>query len=659
MMQGPIRRSVQHRIERRDEARLPTAWIRGALGPSTWSDGAWLMRASPRLVGDADAPVLVLLGNEGGGARAELLTHVSAGARVYVLVGPGWGRDETDSHLLEAKNILVRRIPEVPASAVLVGREARLWIGGGFVLRLDTAQSEALRQNFLRLFWHDATEEAWYGGQRFAWREACERPFDVPEITQAASVRWEPPEAKLANDVRGALLLLNAGPPPDTKPLRLWYPAGPDHHDRLAWLRQEGVDVMWTDRGLPDLLVTRDGGEVLLRGTRGRLRLRLTSNQASEVRRLLDEPPSWRFHADIRLGEAENQSARFWLPGEEAARKLEAEQRIQLPDVQALSLREVWETVPTSSPAPQPLALTAHFQWVVVPPIVPTGAQEDALVGRWRKIDEDWNHRLGQVRDALQAAEEKRGRIGRAFSRLMSAMLGFERTQCGLLAKVGALDAKLPSAEGPSGAPVILSQLVEIEDASRRLQSDLEDAERQARESDEREEQMTVWKGKVEAAERSLPNRRVALTTAESLRMGIADELRGVDESLKSAGKEVKRDLAAKKRKLSDELQRAMREVTRVRSEIEALEQQVAEPFEFRPQLAPIPRQATGGGRFVPSASSARVTPFVPDEALPEVGSLHNYKSQRYLVIQTWEELTAGEQAASRLSAKLVAPESA
>lgn len=659
MMQGPIRRSVQHRIERRDEARLPTAWIRGTSGPSTWADGAWLMRTYPRLVGEADAPVLVLLGNEGEGARAELLAHVSAGARVYVLVGPGWGRDETDSHLLQAKNILVRRIPEVPASAVLVGREAQLWIGGGFVLRLEAAQTEALRQSFLRLFWHEATEEAWSGGQQFAWREARERPFDVPEITLSASVRWEPPEARLANDAHGVLLLLNAGPPPDTKPLRLWYPAGPDHHDRLARLRQAGVDVMWTDRGLPDLLVAHDGGEVLLRGARGRLRLRLTIKQADEVRRLLDEPPAWQFHTNVRLGEPEHQSARFWLPGEGAPRKLEAEQRIQLPDVPAISLREVPETVPASSPAPQPLALTAHYQWVVVPPSVPTGAQGDALVGRWRKIDEDWSYRLGHVRDALQAAEEKRGRIGRAFSRLMSAMLGFERTQGGLLAKLGELEAKLPSVEGPSGAPVLLSQLFEIEDASRRLQSDLEDAERQARESDEREEQLTAWKSKVEAAERNLPNRRAALSTAEVRHKGIADDLCGVEESLKSAGKEDKRDLAAKQLRLSDDLKRTNKEVTRVRSEIDALEKQVVEPFEFRPPPAPIARQAPAGGRFVPSAPSARATTPVPDEAFPEVGDLRNHKGQRYLVIQTWEQLTAGEEAASRLYAKLVAPENA
>ena len=660
MMQGPIRRTVRHRVEPRDDEHLSTAWIGGATGPSAWTGGTWLMRTPARLVGAADAPVLVLLGNEGEDAHAELLAHAGAGARVYVLVGPGWGKDQADRQLLQAKHVLVRRIPEVPASAVLVGREALLWISGGFVLRLDAAQAEALRQNFLRLFWHEATDEAWSGGQRLAWCPARERPFDVPEIPLSAPVRLEPPEARLAHDARGALLHLNAGPPPDTEPLRLWFPAGPDHHDRLSQLTRAGVDVMWADRELPDFLVAGDGGELLLRGTRGRLRLRLTGNQAGEVRRLLDEPPAWRFHTNVRLGEAGHRSAHFWLPGEGAARGLEAEQCIEVSDVPANSLREVPETVPASVPAAQPLALAVRYQWSVVPPRVPAGAEDDPLVGRWRKLDEDWSNRLGRVHEVLLSAEDERGRIGGVFSRLVGAMLGFQRTHGGLLTRVKALEeGPRPSAAGPSGAPALLSQLGEVEDAARKLQTDLEHAEHGAREDEERDKQQAAWQNRVDSAKRDLPDRRATLTAAEKRRSTIADELRGVEESLKSVSKEDKKDLAAKQRKLSDDAQRANKEITRVDNEIVALEQQVAEPFAFRPPPAPIGRQAPAGLRFVPSASSPCATTHVPDEALPEVGSLRSHKGQRFLVIQTWELLTAGEQAASRLSAKLVAPENA
>jgi hypothetical protein len=603
--------------------------------------------------------VLVLLGNGSEDARSALLAHAATGARVYALVGPGWGKDQADSQVLQAPRVLVRRLVEVPSAAVHAGTEARLWIGGGFILRLDPTQAEALRQTFLRLFWHEATEEAWSGGRQFVWRPARERPFDVPEVPASAAVRWEPADACLTGDSRGALMHVSAGPPPDSAPRRLWFPAGPEHHDRLAKLVQAGVEVLWGDRGLPDLQVNDGAGEVLLPGTRGRLRVRLTAQQAPEVARLLEAPPAWQFQANVRLGEASHRAAQFWLPGESAARALEAEQIVEVPDVPATSLREVPATAPASVPSPQPLALAVRYQWTVVPPRVPSGAEDDALVGRWRKLDEDWTARLARVREALVAAEGDRGRIGRAFSRLVSAMLGFERTHGGLLARVGALEAQRPSAAGPTGAPALLAQLGEIEDAARKLQADLEEAERKAREDEERENQQAAWQSRVDAANRDLPDRRTALTTAESRRAAIAEELRGIEEALKSADKEAKKDLTANQRKLSDDLQRANKEVTRLRGEITSLEQQAAERFEFRPPPAPTGRPAQPGGRFVPSASSARPASNVPDEALPEVGSLRSHKGQRYLVLQTWEQLATGEQTAARLAAKLVAPEKA
>jgi hypothetical protein len=238
-------------------------------------------------------------------------------------------------------------------------------------------------------------------------------------------------------------------------------------------------------------------------------------------------------------------------------------------------------------------------------------------------------------------------------------MLGFERTNAGLLARVNALDAQRPSEAGPSGAPVLLTSLGEIEDSARKLQVDLEEAERRARDEEEREKQQAAWQSRVDAANRDLPARRVALTAAESRPAAIMEELRGIEDSLKSGDKEANKDLTAKKRKLSDDLQRANKEVPRLRSEIAGLEKQAAERFEFRPPPTPAGRPAQLGGRFVPSGPNARPTANVPDDALPEVGSLRSHKGKRYLVIQTWEQLAAGELAASRLGARLVAPEDA
>lgn len=657
MIQGAIQRTVRDRVEPRTDVRLPTAWIRGATAPPTWTDGAWLTRAPGRAVPTGSAPVLVLLGNGSEDARAALLAHAAAGVRVYALVGPDWGKDQADSQVLQAPRVLVRRLAEVPASAVRASTEARLWIGGGFLLRLDSTQAEALRQNFLRLFWHEATEEAWSGGRQFVWRPARERPFDVPMLPPSASVRWEPADARLSGEARGALMHVSDGLPPDQAPRRLWFPAGPDHHERLAKLAQAGVEVLWTDRGLPDLQVNGGTGEVLLPGKRGRLRVRLTAQQASEVARLLEPPSAWRFQTNVRLGEASHRTAQFWLAGEAAARGLESEQTVLLPDIPATSLREVPATAPASVPAPPPLALAVRYQWTVVPPRVPTGAEEDALVGRWRKLDEDWNARLAQVRAALAAAEGERGRIGRTFSRLVSAMLGFENTHSELLARVGTLEEQSPSAAGPSRAPVLLTQLEKIEDDARKLKADLENAERKARDDEERGKQQAAWQSRVNAANKDLSDRRSALKTAEQGLTGINNELRGIEDSLKSADKDAKKDITAKQSKLSDDLKRKTSEVSRLRGEITTLERQAVEQFEFRPPPAPTGRPAQPGGRFVPIGPSVRPAASVPEEALPQVGSLRISKGQRYLVIDSWDLLNEGENAAKRLNAKLVALE--
>lgn len=659
MMQGPIRRTVYERVESRADTRLPTAWIGGNGVQPPWTDGAWLTRTPGRASPVGNAPVLVLLGNGSENARDDLIAHAMAGARVYALVGPEWGKDPADSQVLQAPRVLLRRLPEVPASAVHAGTEARLWIGGGFILRLDPTQAEALRQTFLRLFWHEATEEAWSEGRQFVWRPARERPFDVPEAPRSASVRWEPADARLTQELRGAAVHLNGGLPPEILPRRLWFPAGPNHHDRLARLVEAGCEVGWTDRGLPDLLVNGGAGEALLPGTRGRLRVRLTEQQSAEVARLLDDPPAWRFQTNVRLGEAAHREAPFWLSGEAAPRGLEAEQRIVVPEVPAASLREMPAAKPASVPPAQPLALAVRYQWAVVPPRVPKGAEEDALVGRWRKLDGDWSARLKQVREALVAAEGERGRIGRAFSRVFGAMLGFKHTHDDLYARLGKLEAQRPSAAGPTDAPALLTQLGEIEEAVRKLQADLEEAERKAREDEEREKQEAQWRSRVEDAKRDLPDRRRALEQAQSQRDDIAEALRGIEEALKSADKETKKDLTAEQRKRSDELQRANKDINRLRGELADLEKRADEPFVFRPPPAPTSRPAQPGGRFVPTASSARPAATVPDEALPEVGTLRTHRGQRYLVIQTWQELDAGEKAASRLSARLVAPEDA
>ncbi len=656
-MQGPIQRMVCQRVVPRANERLPTAWIGDAKVASPWTDGTWLTRTPRRPDPAGNAPVLVLLGNGSDDARAELLAHAAAGARVYALVGPGWGKEQADNQLLEAPRLLMRRLDEVPATAMHAGAETRVWIGGGCILRLDPTQAEALRQTFLRLFWHEAIEEAWSGGRQFVWRPARERPFDVPEVPASAAVRWEPANARLTGDCRGALMHVSAGPPPDSAPRRLWFPAGPEHHDRLAMLVQAGVEVLWADRGLPDLQVNGGAGEVLLPGTRGRLRVRLTAQQAPEVARLLEAPPAWQFHANVRLGEASHRAAQFWLPSETAARALEAEQLVRVPDVTARSLREVPDTAPTTVPTAQPLALAVRLEWTVVPSRLPAGADEDALVVRWRKLDEDWNQRLLAMRDALKNSDDERSRIGKAFSRLLSGVLGFERTHRELHEQLSELEAKRLSTVGPALAPGLLALLEQLEQSTKKHQGDLADAERKAREDQEREAQRAEWTKRVEQAKKDVTSTRDELARVQARDAKLTDEATEIDVQLRDTTSEQKKDLSVKQKKIGDERKQSKDQLRRLRHDLERHEQEANRPFEFKPTRQESKVQQAQGQRFVPKGTPARSLNNVPDDALPEVGSLQTHKGQRYLVINAWEHLDAGEKAALRLSAKLVAPE--
>ncbi len=661
MNQGLIDRLPGSREVHRDDARLPSAWVDTKRAPSTVAGLSWLtseaMAAPPRA--EPNSPVLVMLRSDNKTPLEQLLAHAMSGERTYVLAPEGWGKGEVEPQLLRSPKVLIRKVPEVPASAVHSASGSRVWIGGSWSLRLDAAQAHSFRQVFLRLFWHDAVEEAWSGGQQFVWRVAGERPFDVPDTSLRSPVRLVAGEVPEEFELRGALMHLAKGSPPDCAPRRLLTPAGPDHHDVLARLVRNGVDVAWEHRDLPDLVVNGDDGLALLPGSRARLRIRLTAAQAREAARVLEAPAAWRFAVDLRIGDPALSAATFWLPGEAKPRSLEKQQIIDVPDVAASTLGAMRDLSPATVPPPQPLTRSVLYRWHVAPPRIPVGSEEDALVGRWRRVDEDWKSRLSRARDALTAAEGSRGRLAGTFSRLMSAMLGFERTQSGLLAQVASLLSEAPpSSFGPTGAQSMLSQLVAIENQVQRLQGDLEESERKAREDDEREKQRSTWTARIEDAKRTLAGRRTELAEAESRQDSVSAALSETQASLKSAEKEPEKDLRARERKLSDEQARTNKEVSRLRETIKVLEQDAEAAFEFHPPASPTNRPPQSGTRFVPPSMTNRVESIVPDDALPEAGILRKHKDRRYLIIKTWEDLAAGEQAATRLSAILVAPES-
>lgn len=658
MMHGPIRRFPRERVESRVKESLPCAWVWQNLPAQPISGLTWMTQINAQpFRADSNAPVLVMLGANNDAVYKELLVHAASGARVYLLVPEHWGTSEkTDPQLLHASKVLIRRAAEVPASAIVTSAGARVWLGGPWNLHLSDEQASALRQSFLRLFWHEGFEEAWTGEKQLLWRVARDRPFDVPEMSRHASVRVGP-DVRSEMDKYDAFVHLMGGILPNVMPRKLWFPAGPEHHEQLGKMVQKGTEVLWADRGLPDIVVNSHGAEVVLPGSRARMRIVLTSDQASDAQRILEARAPWSFGVNVRMGESALRAATFWLPGEKKARVLEEQQSIAVSDVQAKSLALVSETLPANWPSPQPLALSVRYQWTVIPPKVPAGAAEDPLVTQWRKLDEEWISRVARMGEELQNAEENQGRLGKLFSRLANALLGFGRTHKSLLNQVTNMAKMRPSSVGPVEALVMLSDLASVEERARRLQGDLDEAERKEREELERDKQRAAWQSSVDEAKRDLSIKRDELVKQEKLVSELAEEQSVADEAMKAADKDAKKDLYAQQKKIGDEITRAKKDVNRLRELIRSLEEKQAEKFEFRPPVNSPPRPTQTGGRFVPQSANKSSTILVPHEALPEVGALRLHKNQRYLVIQQWEDLAIGEHAAQRLMANLVASE--
>lgn len=128
---------------------------------------------------------------------------------------------------------------------------------------------------------------------------------------------------------------------------------------------------------------------------------------------------------------------------------------------------------------------------------------------------------------------------------------------------------------------------------------------------------------------------------------------------MKDAESDEKKDLDVRQKKNGDERKKHAELLKKLRYDLKKHEGDVARPFTFNAPKLETKAQQPQGKRFVPTGTPSRSSSNVPEDALPEVGSLRTHKGQRYLVIDTWEQLDAGEQAAARLSAKLVAPEDA
>ncbi len=406
MMQGPIRRiTKEHTLERKD-AHIAYGWA-AAKEPKTSKpfSGRWLTHNLSFETDDSE-PLIAVIGSAGAAARDLLLSFAGKSKRMYALVGPTCGKNAGDLPLLRAQNLLLRRLPSVSLSAICGSRGAILWIGGGLTLQLDDTQSEDLRHLFMDIFWHETIEEAWND----QWHPVPQIEVELPPISFDATVKHsheripEPPE--------GALLHLTGDYLPEHTPARLWYPAGPDHQERLYELAMSGCEILWEERRLPELIFNGEQGELYLPHTGGHLYIKLNAGQTYDFTRLLSADAPWHFVTDLPLSKAED--LQIWLPEEKEPRTLVDLQELTLSPQTAASLRKMPDSVFLPGSEADPLARKVHYFSTILPPRLPVNAMEDGLVAQWRIFDKAWLDRLGRFGNDLQVLGAEVGMIDRA-----------------------------------------------------------------------------------------------------------------------------------------------------------------------------------------------------------------------------------------------------
>ena len=667
---GTIRAWEAEELEDRSAVVVPHCWVSSdggserQAGPSA---GGALVAAGEAtgLIPDVgrDDVLLALLATKPPRVLLDaVLAAADRGARVYLLAEAGFGEGGAGRELAKKSKarVLIRRVKGLSGSAVLAdrGRSGGLFLGPKpseeptWFLALSADQGEALFRLALRMFWHEATDEAWTSSKGLRFASPRARPFDVPLPAPGAPVSL----GEDAGSSNGSSVWHSpSGSLPSGRPQIVLVPPGGDGQDALAASVRGGSKVAWSSLGLPTLSATPRSGRLLLASDRFPLQVQLEEDQAAAVEKVLvgaAEAAPWRFEVDTALGVLDG---RVWLPGAGSPKPPRARHDQHCGSVQADSLAGVTSTASPKRPQPPPLAKSVAWRWTVKPPRAPAAAKNDPLIGAWQKLDDETDDRLQSVRSRLVGVGEREGAIGKAFAALAVALKGFGRTRGALRKKTDELGASRPSTLGPEAATRLLASLAELETKAEALGEQVDEAERKAQEDKEHEQQRREFDKRQRQAEKDLAThtgqREKRQTELDKAQVELGEFAKVAQEGMP------RKERRALQKKLDAAAEQARKRLSAAEQRVQDAEAVLAKEFEFRPSRRPA-KSSKGrgkGARFVPSAKPKK-TVSSPAEALPRVGELLSYKGERYLAITTWEQLDDGEAEAKRLKARLVAP---
>ncbi len=683
----PITSIIREARDDRRAVRLPTAWIRERPTPTPPpTRGPLRAITDAPLPLDGEAPAIVLLGPHPPPRLLAAVTALaSAERRTYVLFDRRAqpAVDALDLH--KRAPVLLRRAPTLPLDGLVRGRgepsgvalphpraEASRWW-----LALDAPQGAALYAWALHWFWETADGERWPGrDRRDRLHPPIAAPFDAdppvggplrasaPPKTLLERLIWHAPDGRL--------------PPPPSAGVVV----PPSGHDHEA-LAVHDAEIAWVDLELPAFAADDKGGCLRWRSDGTPWHLALTPAQGDALAELTTEAFhhfAWRFAVDSVLGE---QRGELWLPDAKAPAEVEAHVERDLGVVTADRLRSMQQTE-AERPPPPPLAQQITWRWTVEPPRLPKGASVDPLVTAWQGLDAAFEEQRARLGGHLDAVAERAQGFKARFEGFARALLGLDRSRNATRDALATL--RPPTTHGtPDAAREVLDTLTAITAQVDAHVTRSREAEYEARCAHAEHEQRTAFeRARTEAQAREATATR-ARDEATARRAELADEHAALeaegpppDEAAPppvkggKKGKKPKRApsaYATRLASLTDELSALDRTIERAEADRAAAREAHAAPFVFAPPPRPGAQGLDGrprgsskkkgakGPRYAPTVEPAAWSaPPVPSEALPTVGALMRKRTQRYLVIERWGELDAGEADAERLDALLVAP---
>ncbi|MBL8765177.1 MAG: hypothetical protein JNM07_13000 [Phycisphaerae bacterium] len=495
----------------------------------------------------------------------------------------------------------------------------------------------------LHWFWHHASDEAWTdpsaSGLRF--QSAQERPFDVPPPRDGAVQLLRRPQNAMPVPAGAVCVCGNDATLAKGTSRAFVRPSG-QGLEALAGISAAGCHVLGAIDELPSLWVTETSGMVEWSCGDHLLRLRLTAAQAKSLHDGLSRVQSGvRLRCNAALG---SMNGKIWLAGAQTEQASQDRAVLEAGQVSCQSIEDVLTAEPADFPLAPPLARTVEYRWICQPPMLPPKASKSGLYRQWDEASQLFESRLQQIGRQLEEAKSGVDHARSGLAKFFAGALGFDRARYTLMAEHRALAQIKLSSIGTDSAIKAVDRIGELQ---QRVSEHLQGIERDITQADV-ERQREEW-------QRQRDEHASELRSIDSQIGSVRDELGQHEAALKQGKRdgESDADWSARKRKLDDDVKASRATIGKLNGSRSSHAQFVEKPFEPKSKPTPDNKEKSKKG-FVPGPSLARIQ--IPVESLPTVGELYEAASERFLVVESWEQLPAARQEAARLKGKMVAP---